>query len=488
MAKHSLIYGLGMVLTRAVSFFMLPIYTRYLTPADYGIMALIEMTLDFIAILAGARLALGIFRFYHKEDDEEARREIASTAFLLMGALYALVGILVFAGAPLLSEVLFGSGVHTFLVRVAAADLFASSLLIVPLALAQVKDRSTFFVGATLARLFLVIILNLVCLIVLEMGVLGVFVAGLIANAIVGTVLSIWLISISGTGISQSRVTDLLRYGVPLIISSIGTFLATFSDRYFLQAAADEAAVGLYSLAYQFGFLLVTVGVIPMDKVWGPKRFKVATEENGDELLSHGFLIMNVLMFTAAVGISLYVSDVLRVMATPDFYPASQYVSVILIAYIFQSWANILDLGILLEERTKYLAITNLASAAVAVVGYSIFIPRYLAWGAAWVTVASFFVRFALTYGFSHRLRPIRYRWSPVMVLIGWSVLVAGAGHALPALDVLASIAIRTGLVVVFFIGLWTLPILSKSDRVAVVSAVRSGWSSLRAGDLFARG
>jgi hypothetical protein len=53
-AKHSLVYGLGMVISRSVSFIMLPIYTRYLTPADYGVMALVEMTLDVIAILGGA--------------------------------------------------------------------------------------------------------------------------------------------------------------------------------------------------------------------------------------------------------------------------------------------------------------------------------------------------------------------------------------------------------------------------------------------------
>ena len=64
--KHALIYGLGIVLSRAVSFIMLPIYTRYLTPSDYGVMELIGMTLDVISMIAGAQIALGILRYYHK--------------------------------------------------------------------------------------------------------------------------------------------------------------------------------------------------------------------------------------------------------------------------------------------------------------------------------------------------------------------------------------------------------------------------------------
>ena len=61
--RHTLIYGAGMMLSRAISFVMLPVYTRYLTPADYGVMELIGTTLDLIAIIAGARIAAGIFRF-----------------------------------------------------------------------------------------------------------------------------------------------------------------------------------------------------------------------------------------------------------------------------------------------------------------------------------------------------------------------------------------------------------------------------------------
>ena len=68
--KHTLIYSLGVVLSKAVSFFMLPIYTRFLTPADYGVMELIEMTLDIISIVAGAQIAIGIFRYYHKAQSE----------------------------------------------------------------------------------------------------------------------------------------------------------------------------------------------------------------------------------------------------------------------------------------------------------------------------------------------------------------------------------------------------------------------------------
>jgi len=459
-ARHSLIYGAGAILARAVSFVMLPIYTRYLTTADYGVMALIDLTLDFVSIVAGARLALGVFRFYHKEDNEDARCQIASTAFLLICGLYCIMGAAVFAVASPVSMLLFGSGANAGLIRLAAVNVALGSLAIVPLALAQVKDLSGLYVGASM--------LNMLFLVVMELGLTGVFLASLIANAVVGAFLGAWIIRTCGLRWSSAWTSDLLRYGVPLMGSQVGTFLATFSDRYFLQAAADESSVGLYNLAYQFGFLLVMVGVTPMYQVWAPKRFKIAREENADELLSRGLLIMSVLMFSTFVGISLYVGDVLRVMATPAFWPASQYVTLILIAYVFQSWANCVDIGVLLEERTGFLAFANAVSAVVAVVGYSLFVPRYLAWGAAGVTVVAFAVRFILTYAFAQRLRRVRYEWRPVLVLVVWAGLITLAGYLLPTMGLVLSLSLRTGLVLLFFVGLWLLPILQVADRSAV--------------------
>ena len=82
--RHTLIYGLGTLLQKGVSFLMLPLYTRLLTPTDYGILALIDMTLDVISIGAGAQLAYAIFRFYHKADTEAERHTVVSTVFVAL--------------------------------------------------------------------------------------------------------------------------------------------------------------------------------------------------------------------------------------------------------------------------------------------------------------------------------------------------------------------------------------------------------------------
>jgi O-antigen/teichoic acid export membrane protein len=473
-ARHSMVYGLGMIIGRAVSFIMLPIYTRYLTPADYGVMALVEMTLDFVTILAGARLVVGFFHFYHGAETEQQRNEASSTSFLLIAGLYAVVGVTIMAAAEPLSRLIFQSDAQTLVIRLAAANVACQSLLIVPLSLARVEDRSIMYVMANLAKLFLALALNVTFLVVLGLGVKGVFMASLTANALVGGALAAWLLRRTGWSFSPVMTRKILRFGVPLIATQMAAFVVTFGDRYFLQAVADEAAVGLYNLAYTFGFLLVMVGFTPMDQAWGPKRFEVARRPNAGPILARGFILLNVLLLTVATGIGLLAHDVIRIMAAPAFHPAAAVIPVILVAYVLECWSGVQDIGILIKERTEYITLANMLSAAAALVGYTILIPLYLTWGAAAATVLAFAVRHFFTYRYSQMLFPVEYRWRPVVILCTWSVSIVSTGLLLPELPVLTSLLTRVLLVGLYFAGLWLLPILEPADRHAILRHGRS--------------
>lgn len=480
--KHTLIYGIGVLATKAVSFVMLPIYTRYLTPADYGVMQLVEMTLDVVAILAGAQLAIGIFRYYHKAESDAERDAVVSTSFTVLAISYAVIGLATFFAAPWLTALVFDSDDYTDLIRLAAMGLAASGLSIAPLTYFRAREQSRLFVGAQLARVALQVVLNLLFLVHLEMGVRGIFIANLIAGAAVGAGLAVMLVSTVGLHFSRSATRDLLRYGVPLIGTQLATFAVTFGDRYFLQAAADTTEVGLYSLAYQFGFLLAAVGYLPFEMVWQPVRFEIAKRTDRDEVYAKGFTYLNLMLITMAVGFALFVEDVLYVMATPAFYPAAQFVPLILIAYVLQGWTGLQDVGIHMKERTEFITAANWASAVVALVGYAIFIPRFLGMGAAGVTVAAFVVRYLGCYFASQRLWPVRYNWTPVWTLVALGFGSVVLGLSLPVEGLWLSIAAKAGVFIGYVAAVLLAGVVPADDfrsAMALIQAPRA--SSARA-------
>ena len=72
-------------------------------------------------------------------------------------------------------------------------------------------------------------------------------------------------------------VRELRRFGVPYQLTWAGSFLLTFGDRFFLQAGWGVAAVGLYGMAYQFGFLLSQLGATPFLSAWNPHRHQLVS-------------------------------------------------------------------------------------------------------------------------------------------------------------------------------------------------------------------
>jgi len=477
--QHGLVYAAGMVLSKAVAFVMLPVYTRYLTPADYGLLQLIDMVLEVASIVAGSRLGAGIFRYYHKAETPEDRRAVLSTAAIVLVTTYALAATLLCVFAPTIAQVALGGARDVALVRIAGMSLGLQSLLIVPFAYLRVRDRSVFYVAITLVKLVLQVGLNIAFVVYLGLGAKGVLLSTLVANLVIGAVLTGYLIKGVGLRLSRAAARNLLRFGIPFVGTQIATFVLTFGDRYFLKLVSDTAAVGLYGLAYQFGFLLADLGELPFSLVWEPARFEIAKRPDRDELYSRAFIYFSILLLTIGVLITLFVGDFLRIVAAPAFLPAGQLVPIILIAYVLQSWTIMHNIGMQVRERTEYYTLANWVGAAVALVGYAILIPRFVGLGAALATVASFGVREVMVYTLSQRLWPVRYQWAPVIRLSLLATSVAIISLLLPPLSVAWSLAARGALLAGYCVALWRIRVLSLDDRLAIKRLLRQPMGGL---------
>src|SRR5687767_7776927 len=106
--RHTLVYGAGVVASKMVSFIMLPVYTRFLTTADYGVLELLGTTIDVIGMIGGIGLSAGVFKHYAEMNGEAQRRELISTATLGSTGLALLITSLGLIASPMLTRMLFG--------------------------------------------------------------------------------------------------------------------------------------------------------------------------------------------------------------------------------------------------------------------------------------------------------------------------------------------------------------------------------------------
>jgi O-antigen/teichoic acid export membrane protein len=475
---YSLMFAVVTVLTKAVSFIMLPVYTRYLRPSQYGAIEVIEMSFDLLTMVAGTRLLGGVFRYYYKAETETERNAVISTGSLLICGGYAAVGVIAFIAATPLAAFL-GDTSLSGLVRIGSLALASQSLTSLPPALLRVQGRFRSVVLIQLARLAMQVALNVLFLVHYLMGPNGIFLSTLLANLCVGGVVLVVVLRPVGLHFSRHVAATLYRFGFPLIVVQAATFILTFGDRPFLlhmkpitpsNGDTDLTSVGIYAMAYQFAFALSSLAQTPFSLVWEPKRFEIATHPDHDTIYARVFVYFNVVLMAGALGFAMFTHDVLHLIATKSYYGSSDYVPLLVVSIILQAWASMHDLGILVSERTKYLAIANWAAAIVALIAYAVLIPRYRLWGAASATVIAYAVRAALTYIYSQRLWPVRYDWEPVVRLIALTGLAYTISWYMPWGPLVYMLPARISLYIAYLIAVWFAGVVSAEDRAAALT------------------
>jgi O-antigen/teichoic acid export membrane protein len=275
--------------------------------------------------------------------------------------------------------------------------------------------------------------------------------------------------------LSRAIVRNLVRFGLPNQLTFAGSFIVTFGDRFFLQAHRSVSEVGLYALAYQFGFLLNQVAADPFLKAWDPQMYQLARlpAAERDPRLNRGLFFFSLFLVTGGVGLALGTPVLLRVMTTPAFRSAADVVPVILLAYALQGWMFLLKFGTDYAEQPGRFTIATWVSVVVTVVAYALLIPRWGGFGAAWATVIGFAVRLGVSYYWSQRLWPIAYHWGRVVALTACAVVVVIAHRFVPAVALPQAIAGTVAGFGVYVLLVWFI-VLHADERKTLSTMIQS--------------
>ncbi|HEX5632056.1 MAG TPA: lipopolysaccharide biosynthesis protein, partial [Gemmatimonadales bacterium] len=458
LGRNTLIYSAGVLVQRVISVLMLPVYTRVMTPADYGVLDLLQMVTDVAALIFTAGLTAGLQRYYFQARDESERRAIVSTAFMMQVG-FAVLGTtaLLLLADPIAERALGGAG-SPRLVRIAALNFSLGMFAGVPLVLMQTQERARLYLAVTVTKLVLQLGFNLLFLVKLRLGAQGVLLSTLITSVILGAWTAPWLIRQVGLHFSWRWLRELRRFGIPYQLAWAASFLLTFGDRFFLQAARGAASVGLYSMAYQFGFILAQAAGTPFIQAWRPQRFQQvdAPQWRRDATTRQGFFYLSLVLVTGATAMSLFVEPFLRVMTTREFYGAALMVPLIALAYVIETWANATSFGIEVSEKTRYNAMATWVSAVVALGLYSVLVPRFGGYGAAVGTVGGFTVKLLLTYRWSQMLWPVRYGWGRPLLTLAFGAAATVTFIVVRPASLLGQVGTGCALFAVYLVAVWT--------------------------------
>jgi O-antigen/teichoic acid export membrane protein len=273
LGRSTFIYGIGQVVVRLVSLLLLPVFTAYLTPLDYGISSILALLIFLVTPIfaLGVTGAIGVVYFERSEQRRQAATIWTAVAMLTVSA-----GLLVAIGAlnaGHLSRILFAEaqpGYDLEYLVVLALVTAGMSIVSLPMLLSlQLAERAKSFVAITVASAGVSILLSLVLIVVFGRGVAGFIEAGAIAQGLT-LVLATWVaIARIPVLVDVELAFALLRLGIPLLPTFIAAIVIQQANKYLLQAIDGLGAVGLYTVGFNLGLFSALV-VSAFTNAWFP--------------------------------------------------------------------------------------------------------------------------------------------------------------------------------------------------------------------------
>jgi O-antigen/teichoic acid export membrane protein len=463
-ASHTGIYVLAEILRRSVSLVMLPIYTRYLTPKDYGVIELLTMIIDVAAIIFGARATQAIYRFYCTAETLKDKNSIIASAFFL-SFLFNLIGaVTVITLSRYLALAVYGDDHYQRYILLFSLVMVLMPFTAIPFTHIRAQQKAWLYFSFSIFKLVLQVTLNIYFVVIKDMHVDGVIYSTLVSTAVMGLALAFYSLSITGIRITRTACKMLFSFSLPMKFAALGAFYLTFGDRYILSIFTDLTQVGIYSLGYKFGFVFTIIAWDAFENMWNAEKYAIQNKPDAKRIYQTVFLYMSSILISLGLFISLFSKDLLIIMSDPAFQSAYKVVPIIIIAYIIQSWGRYCDLGILLEQKTSHIAYAHMIAVVVITVAYFTLIPEFGIYGAAWATVIGFLARFYWVNKKAKQYYDMELPWGKIGVIGSIAVGIFIASTFSPE-QLTPSILLRLALFLIFLSALFVLPIFDRDQK-----------------------
>jgi len=444
LASRSLIYGLGSVLLRTLNLLVLPFYTRHLTPAEYGIVALATTVSALLSIIFPLSLHNAVIREYFADKSQKARMRMVGSVWLAMlGSALLFSAACDIGGEMVLGYILPQLPFEPY-ARLAIWIAFFSTFSLIPLNLLQLKEQARTYVWWTSTSLLVNIGAVVLFVVILEKGAYGYLLGMLAANALLSVPYVFLTMRDAELSIDFSQVKKAFRLSLPLVPHGLASWVLSLSDRVILQIYVSLATIGVYSLGFQLGSIMIMVsGAIT--SAWVPFFLRRVAEEGdaANQSLSRIVTYYTLTVCMVAIGLCIFSHDVI-VMLMPESYLAAQsVVPVVAIGYLWNSLYFIPANFLFAKARTSWLPVATIVAGVVNVGANFALVPHFGIMGAAWANFVAFFVMFIMMLTIGNSIFPFPYEYKRLGKVLGTTGLVIGLGMSveLPLVwDILAKI------------------------------------------------
>ena len=387
----------------AVNFIVLPIFTRYLSPKDYGVLALIQSFSAFLPLVLSLQIHNSIARFYFDYEGQEQKVLISTIGLALLFFSCSGLSVLFVFSDRILAFIFPKIATSMFvLFKLALIVAFFNTLSEYFRILLTTREKAKLFMKISLCLFGIGLATNIVEVVILKRGAYGVIEASLILSVLSFIVFLFFNRNYLILKFNLEMLKSPIKYSLPIIPHALAGVIFMYSDRIIMEKYVLLSAIGLYSLADKVAMLFKTA-VNQLNAAFRPHFVKTAKEDK-DKAARDARDIARITVFVVSfliVILALFSVEIVYYVLDKRYFKSWIIIPILASSYIFRSLYCFSSTGLFFEKKTGRIAVITITAAALNIFINLVFMPEYGMIVAVFSTLISFIVTYLMAVAMS---------------------------------------------------------------------------------------
>ena len=400
--KNSVIYLSSSILNKAIPFLLLPILTKYLSPEEYGVLSIFQLLISFSTAFVGMNMSANISKNFFKYNKQQTSLMIGNILIILL--LTTLIYFLITLGVSFYYQKIFSVPSNWVVIIPVLSFMFMINTI--NLTILRNQEKAILFGIYEIANTAVNMGVTILLLLMYHYGWYSQAVGMTFAYTLFFIISFLHLkknsfIILKYDGAEAKKI---LKLSIPLIPHVVGGIIIALSDRFFIERMVSLEMVGIYSVGYMFG-VVVILFTDAFIKAWSPWFYKILSDADNAKkikIVKYSYLYI-LATFIVAFGISIFAKFIIPYVVNVRYVGAEIYVFWIAIGYAVHGVYKIFFPYLVHISKTSFLGVSTIIAAVLNLIFNYFLIKEFGAIGAAYSTVLSFIESASLVFWYQNK-------------------------------------------------------------------------------------
>lgn len=419
--KESTIYSISNILTKAIGFILIPVYTKFLSTDQYGIISLVTSLIGFMATFYNFGMSAAWARFYFDfEVNSEKQKHFFGNIIIFVFSLGFISSLFFsFFGKNLFAILAPGVSFFPFIL-IAVWSSFFLNFYNIQLEIFRLERKAFRYGGYSVLKFTSTVIFTIIAVVILKYEAVGKVISEFIVVLIMALIIFFNIAKNIKLKIYFPFIKEALIFSFPLLFHQLSGLIYLIADKFFLVNYKGLSTTGIYNIGFQLGGIMnLIVSSIHLSWYTFFMQTVVKTGNESKTLISRLTTYYIMVILFLGMTITFFSDEIIRIfISSPEYFEAVKLIPVFVLAYFFQGLYNLEATKLYYDKKMiKILPVASFVSAVSNILLNFTLIPKYGMYGAAFSLLFSIIILYVIAFVFSQKAFKLSYEYGRLMKL-----------------------------------------------------------------------